>query len=142
MKLLFGHDKTVADWASQKSGSPLRNWHHAIGIINSNGVLIGAASFHDMNGSNVELCFHGPNSVSLSIMRGLARFVFEQLGAARVTAKTPRANKMVCRHLPRFGWKFEGVMRRYYGRSKRMDAIVFGLLKEDATKLLGKGGAQ
>lgn len=139
MKLLFGHDKTVADWASQKTGRPLRCWHHAIGVLDSEGVLVGAASFHDMNGSNVEIAFYGPRSASPSVMRGLARFAFDTLGVHRVTAKTPRQNKIVTRHLPRWGFRFEGVMRRYYGAGKRLDAILFGLVREDAAKLLGKG---
>jgi len=137
MNLLFGHDKTVADWASKKSGAPLREWFYAVGIIDSNGVLIGAASFHDMNGSNVEICFYGPGAVTKSVMKGLAFFAFVTLNVNRVTARTPRMNKLVLRHLPRWGFKFEGVMKRYYGPHKRLDAVVFGLMPEDAEKLMG-----
>ena len=41
MNLLFGHDQTVADWASKKFGKPLRNWYVAIGIIDRDGKLVG-----------------------------------------------------------------------------------------------------
>lgn len=136
MNLLFGHDKTVADWTSQQTGAPLRAWHHAVGVIDGSGLLVGAASFHDMNGSNVEICFHGPGCARVSVARGLARFAFEGLKAHRVSARTPRQNKTMSRHLPRFGFKFEGVLRHYFGPSKRLDAIMFGLLREDAKMLL------
>lgn len=140
MNLLFGHDRTVADWASKQTGAPVRNWHHAVGVIDRDGLLVGAATFHDMNGSNVEFCFYGPGSVSVSIMRGLVAFAFGALGASRVTARTPRGNKLIARHLPRWGFKFEGVMRRYYGNAKRLDALMFGLLREDAGMWMGKEG--
>lgn len=141
MRLLFGHDKTVADWASKQTGAPLRGWHHAVGIIDRTGLLVGCASFHDMNGSNVEICFHGPSCATLSIARGLARFAFEGLKAHRVSARTPRQNKAISRHLPRFGFKFEGVLKHYYGPNKRLDAIMFGLLREDAGFLIGRRAA-
>ena len=137
MRLLFGHDKVVADWASKKFGYSLRNWHVAVGIIDSSGALVGAASFHDFNESNIELCFYGPRSLTKPIVRDLMRFVFTTLGVNRVTAKTPRGNKIVIRGLPKLGFRMEGVMRRYYGRTKRYDAIVFGLLKNDAERYMG-----
>ena len=138
MNLLFGHDKAVADFASKQTGAPLRAWHHAVGIIDPGGLLVGAASFHDMNGSNVEVCFHGPKCLRASLVRGLARFAFVGLGAHRVTARTPRRNKMVARHLPRLGFRFEGIMRHYYGPTKGLDALIFGLLAEDAARLVGR----
>lgn len=137
MKLLFGHDKIVADWASKKFGKPLRNWHVAIGIIDNSGTLVGAASFHDYNESNIELCFYGPGALRATIVRDLMRFAFNNLCVNRVTAKTPRGNKTVIHGLPKFGFHMEGVMRRYYGPIKRLDAIVFGLLKNDAERFMG-----
>lgn len=136
MNLLFGHDKTVADWVSKKQGKPLRNWHHAVGILDKDGLLIGCASFHDFNGSNIEICYFGPGSPTASIARGLMRFAFEGLKVSRVTARTPRANKRIIQALPAFGFKMEGVMKHYYGPFKRFDAIVFGLLASDATRFI------
>ena len=136
MVLLFGHDKTVADWVSKKTGTPLRNWHHAIGIINDDGLLIGCASFHDMNGSNVEVCFYGPHSLNVSIVRKLMHFAFVTLNANRVSARTPRQNKAIARHLERLGFVREGVVRRYYAPQKRWDAMLFGMLKGEAERYL------
>lgn len=137
MNLLFGHDKVVADWASKMFGSPLRNWYFAVGIINGDGKLVGAASFHGYNGSDIELCYYGPGSCSLGAWKGLLRFAFEELKVNRMTARVPRQNKKVLNSLPALGFKMEGVMRHYYGPVKRLDAIVFGLLEKDARKLIG-----
>lgn len=136
MKLLFGHDRIVADWASKRSGSPLRNWYHAVGILDEEGLLIGCASFHDMNGSNVEVCFFGPNSLNISVVRELMRFAFHHLEVNRVTARTPRQNKRLVRHLMKLGFQCEGVMKRYYGPRKGLDAIMFGLLAHEAHRFL------
>ncbi len=138
MNLLFGHDKTVADWVSTKNGKSLQYWNHAIGIINNEGLLIGAATFHEYNGSNVEFCFYGPQSVTHNIMRQLVNFAFDVLKVNRVTARTPRRNKIVNRHLPRYGFKVEGIMRHYYGPVKKLDGIVYGLLRSDADRIFKK----
>jgi RimJ/RimL family protein N-acetyltransferase len=136
MNLVFGDDQRIADWASKVSGSPLRNWNYAVGIIDRTGLLVGAISLHDMNGSNVEFCWYGKHSASLSVVRGMLNFCFNKLKVNRVMAKTPRQNKMVLKHLPRYGFRFEGVMKRYYGPTKRLDGIVFGLLRPDAERFL------
>ena len=124
----------VADWASQQTGAPLRNWFHAVGVVDDAGAICGAASFHDMNGSNVELAVHCPRALRAGLVKQLFRFAFVTLGAHRVTIKTPRQNSVIKRHAPRFGFKFEGIMRHYYGPTKRLDAILFGLLKDDARR--------
>jgi RimJ/RimL family protein N-acetyltransferase len=137
VNLVFGDDKTIADWASKRFGKPMRDWHYAIGIIDRSGLLVGAATFHDINGFNTELCFWGPGALSASVVRGLMRFAFRTLGLLRVTARTPRKNKIVTRGLPAFGFRCEGVAKHYYGPHKSHDAIVFGLLAADAEKFIG-----
>ena len=138
LNLLFGHDKTVADWVSKKSGKTLREWYHAVGVIDDDGLLCGAATFHDMNGSNAEICFWGPNSARPSIAKGLMKFAFDILKVKRITARTPRQNKTIIKHLPFYGFRCEGVMKHYFAPIKRMDAIVFGLLEADARKFMEK----
>lgn len=137
MNLLFSHDRSVADWVSKKQGKPLRNWHWAVGVINAEGLLVGCASFHDFNGSNIEICYYGPGSPTIGIVRGLMRFAFFTLNVSRVTARTPRQNKLVIRGLKTFGFKMEGVMKHYYGPFKRLDAVVFGLVASDAKRFIG-----
>ena len=86
----------------------------------------------------MELSFYGPGAVTASVVRQLMRYAFDWLKVNRVTAKTPRQNKTVICGLPSFGFRMEGVMRHYYGPVKRLDAIVFGLLKADAIRFMGE----
>jgi RimJ/RimL family protein N-acetyltransferase len=138
MNLLFGHDDTVLDWASKKFGYKFQYVNSAIGVIDRDGLLIGAAVFQASNGTNVEFSYFGPGSLTLGITRKLISFAFNQMKVCRVTAKTPRRNRTVNRALPRFGFKMEGVMKHYYGPKKRLDAIVFGLLEADARRIIGE----
>ena len=138
MVLLYGHDKEVADWVSKRQGYALKNWFHAVGILDKTGILIGCASLHDMNGSNAELSFWGPRAITCSVIRDFSRFTFEQLDVHRLSARIPRQNKMLISHMQRYGFKFEGVLRHYYGPVKRLDAIMFGLLAKDAKRLMGR----
>lgn len=136
MNLVFGHDETVAAWAATRYQS-FQPCCRALGIVRGEGALIGAATFHEFNGSNVELCYWGPWSMTLPIARGIARFCFDELKVNRVTVRTARNNRVIKKGMPKMGFRFEGVMHRFYGPNKKHDAIVFGLLREDAKRLLG-----
>ena len=129
--LLFGHDQTVADWVSKKWGKPIPPWYHAIGVLDTDGVLKGGATFHNFNGSNIELCYYGPQTFSLDVIKGLTRFVFNHLKCSRLTVSVPRKNKVLIKSVSRMGMKVEGVLKHYYGPFNRDDAIVFGVLAND-----------
>jgi RimJ/RimL family protein N-acetyltransferase len=136
MKLLFGQDQAVAAWASDKYEKGLAPFIAAIGIVDASNAMAGAATLHDFNGSNVELCYWGPHTLSRYIAGGIALFCFGVLKVNRVTCRSPRWNKPVVRHLTKLGFRYEGVLRHYYGPVKRQDAIVFGLTRDDAQRLL------
>jgi RimJ/RimL family protein N-acetyltransferase len=136
LNLVFGHDKTVADWVDKKFGYPSAPYSHAIGIIDKSGALIGGAVFRDWNGFNIELAYYGPGSVTPSLFRQIAKFCFEHLKVTRVTARTLRANKIVNQGLPKLGFHFEGVSKRYYGPTKSKDAINYVFLREDFDRMM------
>ncbi|HXP48857.1 MAG TPA: GNAT family protein [Bacteroidia bacterium] len=136
MNLLFGHDQTVADWVSKKWGKSIPPWYFAVGILDNEGVLKGGATFHNYNGSNIELCYYGPKTVTKEIIIGLASFLIDHLKVQRLTVSTPRKNKSMVKNLPRLGFKVEGVLRHYYGPYKRDDAIIFGMLASEGKRFL------
>lgn len=138
MILLFGHDQTVADWVSKKWGKPIPPWYFAIGILDKEGILKGGATFHNFNGSNIELCYYGPQTFSKDVVKGINQFVFGHLKANRLTISVPRKNKLLVKSVARMGFKVEGVLRHFYGPYNRDDAIVFGILasSEKVKKLL------
>ena len=137
MNLVFGHDQSVAAWAAGRYGT-FQPCCRALGVVRGAGPLIGAATFHGFNGSNVELCYWGPWSITLPIARGIAKFCYDELKVNRITVRTPRHHSCLKRTLPKIGFRYEGVLRRFYGPHKRDDAIIYGLLREEAGRLLGR----
>ncbi len=129
--LLFGHDQTVADWVSKKWGKPIPPWYYAVGILDIEGVLKGGATFHNFNGSNIEMCYYGPSTLTKDVILGLCRYVFTHLKCNRLTVSVPRKNKLLIKSVTRIGMKVEGVLRHFYGPYNRDDAIVFGILAND-----------
>lgn len=136
MRLLIGQDQAIAAWAKDKYAAGLAPWVWAVGVVNRAGDLVAAATFHDFNGSNVELCYWGPWSLTRTIAGGIAEFCFYGLGVQRVTCRTPRGNKIVAKHLHKLGFRYEGLLRRYYGPAKSQDALMFGMTAADAERLL------
>lgn len=136
MIVVAGQDKLVADWMSKKWGHSIPPWYFALGIMDSTGLLKGGASFHNYNGSNVEIAYYGPNTFTKEVVRGLADFCINGLKIQRVTVTVPRKNKALLRVLPRLGFSLEGVMRHYYGPFRRDDGILFGMLAEKGKRFL------
>lgn len=136
--ILAGHDATVAKWVSEKLGCSFHNVVLAPGVIDDTGLLIGGAVLSDHSRFDVELTYYGPGTVSIRLARLLAKFVFEDLGCERCTMRVPRTNKAMLRGAPKIGFQHEGLARRLYGPGKKNDAVLFGLLREDAGRLLRK----
>lgn len=97
--------------------------------------IVAAIAFNGYTGTNVDVSFAGKKELSVRVIRVGMTFAFRDLGVLRMTARTRRGNKSLTRGLPKIGFKFEGVMRSYYGPRKRDDAVQFGLLAEDAERL-------
>lgn len=142
MNLVFGHDQLVAEWAQKKLGYEIPDQLCAVGVIKSDGSLCGAAVFHNFNRSNVDISFFGPRAVTKGVVVGIMEFVFRQFEISRVTGMTQRAHRRVVKGLPKVGFKFEGVARRYYGDRKRLDGIMFGLTRQDAMAFLERRGVK
>jgi hypothetical protein len=58
------------------------------------------------------------------------------MGARRLAATTRRSNKSMQRLLPRLGFEFEGVARRFFGPRRGDDGLRFVLFPEQAGKWL------
>ncbi len=136
MKLVLGQDALVAQWAMDKYDGGIPPYLAALGIVDNAGVIRGAATLHFFNGANVELCYWGPSTLTRQIAGQIAQVCFHGLKACRVTCRTQRDNKIVVRHLPKLGFRYEGIQRHYYGPTRKQDAILFGLTLEDAARLL------
>lgn len=139
MLLVGGQDQVVADWAGQAFGKPFLQPLSAFGITEADGLLKGAVIFNDFQGknANIEMTYFGPGTISRGIIRALAAYAFIQNNVSRVTCKTRRDNVIARKILPRLGFKFEGVLKRYWGTEKGSDALIFMLDRNSAKRWLG-----
>lgn len=140
--IYLGHDQVVANWAFKTFHRFPMQVNRAFGIVENkddkyNPVLVGAILFQNFNGNNVELSYYGPNTFSLGIARAMARVVLGEFKASRVTIVTSKKNKRIMRALQKFGFKLEGVQRRYYGDRDcyRNTGVRFVMFREDIEKL-------
>ncbi len=114
--LLFDCDEQVANYTFRnllKDHRPYK-YDRAVGLIGPKG-LCGAALFHYWNGHNVELTYLGYDTITVGVLRGLARFAICTFNPSRVTVVTAKRNKRLIRTLQRVGLKVEGTQRCYYG---------------------------
>jgi hypothetical protein len=113
--LLFGHDQDVAAWAENKLEGRLVFPHAAVGMLDKRGVLRGAwiLAFH--NPHTAELDLYSEGVVTNGMIRGCFQFTFLSLGINRLQIRTHRWNKDIKKAAPKWGFKFEGVSREFYG---------------------------
>lgn len=126
--------RSVGGWYFSKIEKPnydTLSMYCAMGILDKNNTLKGAAIFMNYNSSNIEVHFYGPGCVTLKSWRAVLRFAFIQLKVNRLTTMTNRGNRKVLRVLPRLGFKYETSLKRFYGLDKSQDAIVHVIDKID-----------
>ncbi len=136
MILIEGQDEAVREWMSQQLGMPLSDGR-AFGFWNEKEKrLAGGVSFTNYTGFGIEMTLAGSGCVSRSAWQFIGDFVFRRMGCVRLVITTQRMNKKrgnpVAKMARKFGFKFEGVARRYYGDR---DGIQWSLLKEEAIQL-------
>jgi RimJ/RimL family protein N-acetyltransferase len=64
------------------------------------------------------------------VCREIARICFNGNGAERITVRTRAKNQRIVALALRWGWKIEGILRRWYA-DPTDDAVVLGMLRED-----------
>lgn len=132
---IIGHDIEVANWAFNTFGMAPTEFCMAIGIADPKKGIVAACLFHAHSGPDVELSYYGPNTVTLDLVKSIAKFAVERLGVSRITARTSRQNKTVKRGILGIGFKFEGVRHCGYGKE---DALMYGLYGKNLARLAGK----
>lgn len=132
---VYGRDQEVAEWTFNTF--KVQKWPIvlAVGLLKDDNELIGSFMFQEYNGSNAELSYYGPGSLRPRVIREIARAALVLLKVNRLTVRTKRANKHITRPIIKFGFRYEGVQRMFYGPYRRDDAVVFGLLKEDLIRI-------
>jgi hypothetical protein len=132
LQLVFGHDARVAHWVAEQLGLVILPPYVAIGGTRDGRTLCAGAVFNQWNGSNLEITLYGPGCLNRGAIRAIYHYAFMQVGARRLSATTRRSNKRMQRMLPRLGFEFEGVGKRFFGPRREDDAMRFVLLPERA----------
>ena len=135
--LLIGEDAIVASWTFAAFNLTPVHVEKALGIVDSSGKVVGAALFQNFNGVNVELSYYGPRTVSVGIVRAIARMTIGHFNAARLTVVTSKRNKRLMRGLLKIGFKLEGAQRCFYGHedNNRNTAIRFVMFRARINQL-------
>ena len=123
MRLLVGHDDTVAGWVGKHLGGTFVPPFLALGIIDQTGLLRGGLVIRPQNDSTCELTVYSEGALTQGVWRTLWQAIFLDLKFARCVINTPRSNKPVKRGAPKMGFKFEGVAKNFYGMGQ--DALQF-----------------
>lgn len=117
----------IVSWAAHELNADLgdRVWR-AWGIVRGQR-LAGAAVLHNVRRHDIELSMCG--TVTRGMVDVIARAVLAA-GVGRLSVRIRRTS-FLRKHLPRFGFQFEGVTRHYYGDGRANDALRYGILASE-----------
>jgi RimJ/RimL family protein N-acetyltransferase len=132
LRLVYGQDDAVAEFVSRKLRDPVSAPYVGIGIIKCSRI-VGGIILNNYNGANIEVTLYAPKCFRRRFVREIYKYVFEQAKCLRLTARTRRSNKTVCRLMRRLGFDYEATLKNYFGPTKQDDAIVFRLTHEYAS---------
>lgn len=135
MKILAtGNDALVIDWAYQNFGVLCTKVDLAVAIMDA-GQIVGAAFYQAHNGPDIEMSYYGPGSMTLPVVRGLAKIAVNHFGVSRITVRAAKSNKTMTRGIHKIGFVYEGIRHHAYGDQ---DAVMYGLFGKNLMKLAGK----
>lgn len=128
MRLISGHDAEICEWLTRVFGIyVLQHPRVVLGMVDAAGTLHGAFVVVWKTDTTAELNVYG--TVSHETVRAMFKTVFEQLNVYRLEVRTPRDNKPVQRAAPKYGFKFDGIERDYYGQGR--DAVTYALTPDN-----------
>lgn len=137
MKILAtGDNRMIEDMAFAKFGVMPLGCNLAVAVL-ENEQMVGAAFFHAHNGPDVEISYYGPRTMTLDVVKGLAKIAVEHLGVSRVTARASATpdHKKIRKGFAKIGFEYEGTRKCGYGDK---DAVMFGLYGRKLARLAGK----
>ena len=137
MRVLYGHDRTVAEFVAQLA--PIERpgfagFAGALGIINNDGALVGGVVFSDWRPDfgtvEVSAAALDPRALGkASIIRELGAYPFGPLRCYRMWARTAETNLRTRKFLTGIGFREEAVNAHHYGYKRH--AILARVLKPE-----------
>lgn len=98
----------------------------AFGVVDADGVLRGAFVILLEHNRTAELSVFG--RTSNDTVRAMFRAVFGTLGIYRLQIRTHKQNRVVKKAAVKFGFRFEGVQKHFYGPG--VDALSYYMTPE------------
>ena len=134
--LLLECDELVARQFLEPRGQLYFKYDCAIGLIRD-GKLVGTVLLHGWNGSNLELSYSGISTLSVGVMRALARYMLAKFNLARLTVITRKRNRRLVKSIQKLGFRLEGAQRCYYGRvdCNRNTGVRFVAFRDQVEKV-------
>jgi hypothetical protein len=135
--LLFDQDMAVWGWANKTYDLFPVQFYRAVGVVDAAAnQLVGAAIYQNYTGTNVDLSYYGQGTLTLGIVRSLAKIAVH-MGVARGTLVTSKRNKRFVRSLRKLGFELEGTQRCYYGHedNTKNTAVRLVMFKSGLEKL-------
>ncbi len=134
--LLIDADAYVANWAYSTYNKVPMHVDRGIGIV-EDGQLVGAALFTCYNTMNADFSYYGRMTLTPGIVRSLARIALYELRLSRCTVIVPKRPAYLLKKLHKFGFRYEGVQKRFYGPTDASKYVGcrFVAFREDLEKL-------
>jgi len=122
------------DWYKNQLGSDITPLAPTLGVLDNYSNIQGVFFFTDYNGSNIEIHAQATGCLNRFLIKFILNYVFNQLGCNRLTIKPYRREKRVIKAMIKLGFKYEAILKNYYGLTKGNDAIVYVMHRADAAK--------
>lgn len=133
-RLALGNDEAVGQWLSDKLGILFYPPYTTMRIEDENYRICGAFLFNNYNRNSIEVSLYGRAAIQRRFIRAVSDYAFNQLGVIYLRARTKRSNKRMVHMLPKFGFEYEGTLKRWYGPNKGDDALLFCGSRDNAMK--------
>ena len=119
--------EAVAAYVAARIGKDIVEPYTALGVMDGGRVVAGVV-FNGWTGPDIEITVaNEPGRLTRGFLRRLARYAWDEAGAARVSITTESAR--VVDLAIRLGGTVEGIKRDAFGLGR--DAVMLGILKKD-----------
>lgn len=136
-QFIVGHDRDVANWAFDTMRCVPMMYNMTVGITDDHHKLCGAFMFTGYNGSEMEVHYYGPGTLSRRVLKEIFIFALKLFNVNRLTVRTRKES--MARGVKKLGAVYEGKMRRVYGPSDGDEhaAVQYAFFRERMEEIAG-----
>jgi RimJ/RimL family protein N-acetyltransferase len=138
LKIIAQPKEWIGQMVSHVQGQPIP-WGNftALALVSDEGYFKAGVVYNNFEHANV--CGHiaiWPGArLTPSFLRAMFDYPFNQLDKERITALVARKNRKAMKFVQKLGFKYEGCLRKYFGRE---DMMLYGMLRGECQFLPAK----